>query len=135
MSPERWQQIGRILKGALERTGQERASYLRQECAGDNELRREVEALLSSNEQTGSFTEAMPFTLAGLREPVSTVGSTFHHAADPFLGRIVSNYRLEERLAAGGMGVLYRATDLKLGRSVAVKVLSRQLAPEETAKA
>jgi len=135
MSPERWQQIGRILKGALERTGQERASYLRQECAGDNELRREVEALLSSNEQTGSFTEAMPFTLAGLREPVSMVGSTFHHAADPFLGRIVSNYRLEERLAAGGMGVLYRATDLRLGRSVAVKVLSRQLAPDETAKA
>src|SRR5215813_1774226 len=135
MSLERWQQIGRIFKGALERAGQGRASYLQQECAGDNELRREVEALLSSNEQAGSFMEAMPSTVAGLTEPASTVGSTLHHAADPFLGRIVSNYRLEERLAAGGMGVLYRATDLRLGRSVAVKVLSRQLAPDETARA
>ncbi|HKD39410.1 MAG TPA: serine/threonine-protein kinase, partial [Myxococcaceae bacterium] len=135
MSLERWQQIGRIFKGALERAGQGRASYLQQECAGDNELRREVEALLSSNEQAGSFIEGMPSTVAGLTEPASAVGSTLHHAADPFLGRVVSNYRLEERLAAGGMGVLYRATDLRLGRSVAVKVLSRQLAPDETAKA
>src|SRR5215468_4907441 len=134
MSPERWQQIARILKGALERAGQGRASYLQQECAGDNELRREVETLLSSNEQAGSFIEGMPSTVAGLTEPASTVGSTLRHAADPFLGRVVSNYRLEERLAAGGMGVLYRATDLRLGRSVAVKVLSRQLAPDETAK-
>src|SRR5215468_4810341 len=135
MTPERWQQIGRIFKGALERAGPGRASYLQQECAGDNELRRKVEALLSSNEQAGSFTEAMPSTVAGLTEPASTVGPSLLRTADPFIGRIVSNYRLEERLAAGGMGVLYRATDLKLGRSVAVKVLSRHLALDETARA
>src|SRR5262249_1266222 len=114
MSPERWQQIGRILKGALERAGKGRASYLQQECAGDYELRREVEALLSSNEQAGSFIEAMPSTVAGLTEPASTVGSTLHHTADPFLGRIVSNYRLEERLAPGGTGGLYPPPHLTL---------------------
>ncbi len=53
---------------------------------------------------------------------------------DPFIGRVLSHYRLEERLGAGGMGVLYRATDLTLGRLIAVKLLSRQLATDQTAK-
>ncbi len=55
--------------------------------------------------------------------------------ADLLIGRVLSHYRLEEPLGAGGMGVLYRATDLKLGRSVAVKLLARHLVSDETAKA
>src|SRR5215469_8238424 len=54
---------------------------------------------------------------------------------DPLAGRILSHYRLEERLGAGGMGVLYRATDLKLGRTVAIKLLARHLVSDEAAKA
>src|SRR5262249_6446999 len=54
---------------------------------------------------------------------------------DRFIGRVLSHYRLEERLGAGGMGVLYRATDLKLGRAVAIKLLARHLVSDETAKA
>jgi TolB-like protein/Tfp pilus assembly protein PilF len=56
-------------------------------------------------------------------------------AGDPFVGLVVSHYRLEERLDAGGMGVVYRATDQKLGRSVLVKLLARHLAGDQTAKA
>src|SRR5215813_14095074 len=56
-------------------------------------------------------------------------------AVDPFIGRVFSHYRLEERLGAGGMGLLYRATDLKLGRAVAVKLLARHLVSDATAKA
>src|SRR5262249_41564434 len=48
---------------------------------------------------------------------------------------MLSHYRLEDRLGAGGMGVLYRATDLKLGRAVAIKLLARHLISDETAKA
>lgn len=135
MTPERWQQIGRIFMDARDREPDGRAAFLEQACRGDDELRLEVEALLSSDERAGSFMEASPLTETGLTGPASKVGPILGQGSDPFLGRVVSNYRLEERIAAGGMGVLYRATDLKLGRSVAVKVLSRQLALEETAKA
>src|SRR5262249_51465189 len=54
---------------------------------------------------------------------------------DPLVGRVLSHYRLDEPLGAGGMGVLYRATDLKLGRAVALKLLARHLVTDETAKA
>ncbi len=64
-------------------------------------------------------------------------GETFPtpNADDAFIGRVLSHYRLEERLGAGGMGLLYRTTDLKLGRAVAVKLLARHLVSDETAKA
>jgi serine/threonine protein kinase/Tfp pilus assembly protein PilF len=54
---------------------------------------------------------------------------------DAFIGRVLEHYRLEERLGAGGMGLLYRATDLALGRPVAIKLLARHLVSDETAKA
>ncbi|HME89952.1 MAG TPA: hypothetical protein VKE49_00905, partial [Myxococcaceae bacterium] len=54
---------------------------------------------------------------------------------DPLVGRSLSHYRLDERLGAGGMGLLYRGTDLALGRVVAVKLLARHLLGEATAKA
>ncbi len=53
---------------------------------------------------------------------------------DPFSGRVLSHYRLEGRLGSGGMGLLYRATDLVLGRPVAVKLLARHLVSDESAK-
>lgn len=51
------------------------------------------------------------------------------------MGRVLSHYRLEEPLGAGGMAIVYRATDLKLGRAVAIELLTRQLAGDEGAKA
>jgi serine/threonine-protein kinase len=54
---------------------------------------------------------------------------------DPLIGLVFSRYRVDERLAAGGMGVLYRATDLKLARRVVIKILSPQLAADGVARA
>ncbi len=58
MIPERWQQIDSVLQAALERDPAERAAFLNQACAGDAELQQEVEALIKSDEQAGSFIEA-----------------------------------------------------------------------------
>src|SRR5579863_4724724 len=114
MTPSRWKQIEEMYHAALECDPSARAALL---ARADPELRREVESLLA---QEGGAT---PLDHPAWDGAASLLGSTVA-AMTP--GTQLGPYKIEGPLGAGGMGEVFRATDTRLGRSVAVKTSSEQ---------
>src|SRR6185295_46731 len=113
MSRDRWATVERLYHAALARPVEERAAYLAEACAGDAELRREVESLLV-RDASDLLTRGAVVAAAGL---VSDVGRS------ALTGHRLGSYQVLAPLGAGGMGDVYRARDTRLGRDVAIKIL------------
>jgi len=118
MTPERWEKIKDLLGTVLEVTPEDRGSYLDQNCAGDEVLRREVEVLLQREPEVGSrFLNAQGLAVAA--------ATLFSDEPNPWIGRRVGAYQIVEQIGAGGMGEVYRAfrADDQYRKEVALKVI------------
>jgi serine/threonine protein kinase/tetratricopeptide (TPR) repeat protein len=151
MTSEQWGRIERLCEAALSLDSAARVAFLDQECGGDVCLRGEVESLLAADAHAGDFLE-LPVATAVRARYVDTIWneqaasrrgltndqrdltdrridpSTKAAEDQAVIGPRVclGPYELVSQIGKGGMGVVYRARDVRLGRSVAIKVLQTE---------
>jgi hypothetical protein len=124
MDSERWQRIARLYDQVLEREPDERAAFLALQSGDDADLQREVQSLLAQDNER-----------LLLDEPILETAAEVLDEFDLKPGTQLGPYRIDAVVGAGGMGQVYRATDTRLNRTVAIKLLLRALATDPQLRA
>src|SRR6266404_4878935 len=119
MTPERWEQVGKLYQAALALPPDERDTFLDDACGDDTAMLREVESLLAAEDEAGSFLAA-----GAMKDAAKMlVAEKFL----PLVGKELGHYQVLSLLGTGGMGDVYHAEDIRLKRKVAVKLLPAEL--------
>jgi predicted ATPase/class 3 adenylate cyclase len=127
MPDARWLRVQSLFSAAIDCEPGERDALLARECRDDAELGREVKSLLVAHESPGLVDQLASEISAPSLWRARVEEMDWH-------GRSVAQYFVIEPLAAGAMGLVYRARDERLGRHVALKFLPSHLCAQPQAQ-
>jgi eukaryotic-like serine/threonine-protein kinase len=122
MDPIRWQRVKDVFEAARALPADARLRYVQDACEGDQDLRQEIESLLTACEPAASFLEAP----AAQMFPSLAISPSLAH-------RRLGPYEISSQVGRGGMGEVYKAFDTRLNRHVAIKALAVRSAAEAQA--
>jgi serine/threonine protein kinase len=136
MTPEKWQQIKKILDLVLESSIEERAKIIQETCGDDEILKQEILAMADLDTKANSFLSLPLVNVSSLLtgENVFSVEKTKPFDLEQelllmknLIGKTLDGkYFIEEQLGQGGMGAVYKAIHLGTNRTVALKVIMPQ---------